>query len=142
MEIGKYIFLEMTGNTALCCGKKLDSEVQDEYHVHAQNRAGYQKVFSNCIISAGYTGSHRKLAASKGRSSSLTLILHGSSRKMRDRPFLSVSTSTYYNIDSFMNIVIGMHNSCRKGICQQVLSLDIQSDIRPKTFKQTYFSGA
>ena len=97
--------------------KKLHSEVQDEYHVHAQNRAGYQKVFLNCIISAGYTGSRRKLAASKGRSSSLTLILHGSSRKMRDRPFLSVSTSTYYNIDSFMNIVIGMHNSCRKGIC-------------------------
>jgi len=22
MEIGKYIFLEMAGNTALCCGKK------------------------------------------------------------------------------------------------------------------------
>ena len=97
--------------------KKLHSEVQDEYHVHAQNRARYQKVFPNCIISAGYTGSRRKLDALKGRSSSLTLILHGSSRKMRDRPFLSVSTSTYYNIDSFMNIFIGMHNSCRKGIC-------------------------
>ena len=55
--------------------KKLHSEVQDEYHVHAQNRAGYQKVFPNCIISAGYTGSRRKFAASKGRVSSLTLIL-------------------------------------------------------------------
>ena len=55
--------------------KSLHSQAQDEYHSPAQNRSGYQKVFPNSIKPAGYTGSRRKLAASKGRVSSLTLIL-------------------------------------------------------------------
>ena len=58
--------------------KSLHSQAQDEYHAPAQNRSGYQKVFPNSIKPAGYTGSRRKLAASKGRVSSLTLILQPS----------------------------------------------------------------
>ena len=76
MEIRKYIFLEIDGlYSALLPKKSLHSQEQDEYHAPAQNRSGYQKVFPNSIKPAGYTGSRRKLAASKGRVSSLTLIL-------------------------------------------------------------------
>ena len=76
MEIRKYIFLEIDClYSALLPKKSLHSQEQDEYHAPAQNRSGYQKVFPNSIKPAGYTGSSRKLVASKGRASSLTLIL-------------------------------------------------------------------
>ena len=76
MEIRKYIFLEIDGLYSVLLPKKsLHSQEQDEYHAPAQNRSGYQKVFPNSIKPAGYTESRRKLAASKGRVSSLTLIL-------------------------------------------------------------------
>ena len=76
MEIRKYIFLEIDSlYSTLMPMKSLHSQAQDEYHAPTQNRSGYQKVFPNSIKPAGYTGSRRKLAASKGRVSSLTLIL-------------------------------------------------------------------
>ena len=101
-------------------------------HTPAQNRCWYQKLFQNSIKSAGYTGGRRKLPIKYAENHPWPWFCKSISRKLRDSPFLSASMiqreiqwwhsklpaqkakysdqCTYDNIDSFMNIVIDMHN--------------------------------
>ena len=67
----------MMDNISLYCRRQADipRHKMNAPHIPTQNRCWYQKVFPKSIKPAGYTGSRRKLMASKGRASSLTLIL-------------------------------------------------------------------
>ena len=134
MEIRKWIFLGMMDNTSLYCRRQADipRNKMNASHTPSQNRCWYQKLFQNRIKSPGYTGGSRKLPLQYAEHSPWPWICKGISRKLRDSPFLSVSLvqreiqwwhsklpaqktkysdqCTYDNIDSFMNIVIDMHN--------------------------------
>ena len=110
----------------------IQSRKMNASHTPAQNRCWYQKVFLNSIKSSGYTGWRRKLPLQYAEYRLWTWFCNGISRKLRDSLFLSASMiqreiqwwhselpaqkakysdqCTYDNIDSFMNIVIDMHN--------------------------------
>ena len=124
----------MVDNTSLYCRRQADipKYKMNASHIPSQNKCWYQKVFQNSIKSAGYTGKRRKFPFQYAEHSPWPWFCKGISIKLRDSPFLSVSMiqreiqwwhsklspqnakysdqSAYDNIDSFMNIVIDIHN--------------------------------
>ena len=146
----------MMDNISLYCRRWADIQrhKMNASHTPAQNRCWYQKVFLNSIKSSGYTGWRRKLPLQYAEYRLWTWFCNGISRKLRDSPFLSASMiqreiqwwhselpaqkakysdqCTYDNIDSFMNIVIDMHNFRIYDTKEYILTSF------PRIFGQTY----